>query len=271
MKSQSDCKSRGGGDARRHDGVDDDDFFEPELFHEASPRAGSNLLVRSRRMPGRLSSTRCFLESRGEAEFSDQPRVLTYLETVFNQRYGKDAVGLRTSREMRTIAESIDALVLRAGDLLIQRFKALETSVVDGTWSRADITSLFQRKASGLPLLQSVRPFRGWSASGGVSRRRSSWAKFGGAPRESTSRGPEKYSARGARGHLEKAKIGCSHREAKGAAAGRRRSTASLVSAESGVGGEEAEKTQARRVLLKPGPSERPWKKKLASVAPRLP
>ena len=70
VESQSDCKSRGGGDARRHDGADDDDFFEAELFHEASPRAGSNLLVRSRRMPGRLlaqalSSMRCFLGSRG--------------------------------------------------------------------------------------------------------------------------------------------------------------------------------------------------------------
>ena len=53
---------------------------------------------------------RSFLGS-GEAEISDQPRVLAYLETVFNQRYSKDAVGLRTSREMRTIAESIDALM----------------------------------------------------------------------------------------------------------------------------------------------------------------
>ena len=44
-----------------------------------------------------------------------------------------------------------------------------------------------------------------------------------------------------------------------------------LESAESGVGGEEAEKTQARRVFLKSVPGERPWKKKLASVAPRLP
>ena len=175
MESQSDCKSRGGVDAKRHDGADDDDFFEPELFHEACPRAGSNLLVRSRRMPGRLlaealSSMRCFLGSREEAEIS-------YLETVFNQRYGKDAVGLRASREMRTIAESIDALmegdVLRAGDLLIQRFKALETSVIDGTWSRA---------RHHLPLRQSVRPFRGWCSIGGGSRRRSA------RNRESTAR-----------------------------------------------------------------------------------
>ena len=89
----------------------------------------------------------------GEAEISDQPRVLAYLETVFNQRYGKDAVGLRTSREMRTIAESIDALmegdVLRAGDLLVQRFKALETSVIDGTWARARHGLSMPRSRSG--------------------------------------------------------------------------------------------------------------------------
>ena len=81
---------------------------------------------------------RSFLGLWGEANVSDQPRVWAYRETVFNQRYGKDAVGLRTSREMRTIAEAVDALVegdvLRAGDLLIQRFKALETA---GSTSRA--------------------------------------------------------------------------------------------------------------------------------------
>ena len=67
---------------------------------------------------------------------------------------GKDAVGLRTSREMRTIAESIDALmdgnVLRAGDLLIQRSKALETSVIDSTWSRAQHHELIPEEGVGL-------------------------------------------------------------------------------------------------------------------------
>ena len=51
-------------------GVDDDEFFDSEGFHEASPRASSNLLVRSRRLPGRLlaealSSMKSFLGSRG--------------------------------------------------------------------------------------------------------------------------------------------------------------------------------------------------------------
>ena len=159
LESQSDHKFKCEDDLRRHDGAGSDDFFEPELFHEASPRAVSNLLERSCRLPGRLlaealSSMRSFLGPRGEADVSDQPRVLAYLETVFNQRYGKDAVGLRTSREMRTIAEAVDALVegdvLRAGDLLIQRFKALETSVIDGTWLRARHHELVPEEGVGL-------------------------------------------------------------------------------------------------------------------------
>ena len=55
---------------------------------------------------------------------------------------------------MRTIAESIGALmegdVLRAGDLLIQRFKALENSVIDGTWSRARHHELMPEEGVGL-------------------------------------------------------------------------------------------------------------------------
>ena len=171
-----------GGIAKRHDGCDEDDFFEPELFHEAFPRAGSNLLVRSRRVPGRLlaealSSMRCFLGSRGEAEISDQPRVLAYLKTVFNQRYGKDAGGLRTSREMRSIAESIDALMegtsfeLATFSYNASRLWKPPLSTALGRWPVT--TSLFQKKASDLPRRRSGRPFRGWSSSGGSSRKRS--------------------------------------------------------------------------------------------------
>ena len=195
-------------EATRHDGADDDDFFEPELFHEASPRAGSNLLVRSRRMPGRLlaealSSMRCFLGSRGEADVSDQPRVLANLETVFNQRYGKDAVGERTSREKRTIAESIDALMEGTSfELAISSYSGtrlwkLPSSTAPGR--APDITSLFQgRRRACLCGRASGHFAAGAPAAEGSRQRGASWAKFGGAPRESTIRGPEKHPARDA-------------------------------------------------------------------------
>ena len=69
------------------------------------------------------------------------PRVLTHFGTVFNQRYSRYAVGLRTTREMRTLAEALLALlqcnVPWAGDLVVHRFTVLETSVVHRGWSVA--------------------------------------------------------------------------------------------------------------------------------------
>ena len=63
------------------------------------------------------------------------PRVLTYPGRCSASATRRDAVGLRTSTEWRTLAEALDQLVKgnagRAGDLLIQWSKALETSVGD--------------------------------------------------------------------------------------------------------------------------------------------
>ena len=184
VESQSDHKFKCEDDLRRHDGAGSDDFFEPELFHEASPLlergcgppAGEPVGTTLVAGPPAVSSMRSFLGPREEADVSDQPRVVAYLETVFNQRYGKDAVGLRTSRKMRTIAEAVDALVegdvLRAGDLLIQRFKALETSVIDGTWLRARHHELIPEEGVGLASAAERQAIsRRWSSNDGSSRK----------------------------------------------------------------------------------------------------
>ena len=48
---------------------------------------------------------------------------------------------MRNERHLRTVAESLDALLTgnlcRLGDILAQRFKALETSIADGQWAVA--------------------------------------------------------------------------------------------------------------------------------------
>ena len=68
-------------------------------------------------------------------------RVLAYLTSVFHGRHPPSEVGLRTSKEMRTLARALDALAAgqlpQVGDLLMQRFKALETSVADKSWAVA--------------------------------------------------------------------------------------------------------------------------------------
>ena len=50
-------------------------------------------------------------------------------------------LGLRNEREMRTLAEGLDAIMAgdlgRAGDILMQRFRACEVNVLDGDWTMA--------------------------------------------------------------------------------------------------------------------------------------
>ena len=84
-----------------------------------------------------------FLADRGEAASGrDQLRscAVTYLQVIFLGSQ-TSPVGLRNSRELRTLAEIIDALVQgdlnRVGDLAMQRFKAVEQASQDGRWEVA--------------------------------------------------------------------------------------------------------------------------------------
>ena len=64
----------------------------------------------------------------------------TYLATVLLPSMS-GSMGQRDERELRTIAKAIDLLVsgdsAGAGDVLMQRFKAVETASADGHWSIA--------------------------------------------------------------------------------------------------------------------------------------
>ena len=142
-------------------GGEENEDSPEQLFLAAPARACQDLNIQARRFPGRfladaLSTMQRFLGSRvGAGTTSEElPRVLTYLETVFNQRYTKECVGIRTAREMRTLAEAIDSLLegdsMRTADLLIQRFKAVETSVTDGSWSLARHLELIPEEGVGL-------------------------------------------------------------------------------------------------------------------------
>ena len=55
-------------------------------------------------------------------------------------------MSLRNSRELRTIAESLDLIIkgrpVQAADILIQRFKAVEHSHNTGTWQGAKYLEL---------------------------------------------------------------------------------------------------------------------------------
>ena len=70
------------------------------------------------------------------------PNVKRYLTTILKVTRGKE-LSVRSERELETLAEALDALlsgnIARAGDTLIQRFKALEWTAGNRTpWSVAE-------------------------------------------------------------------------------------------------------------------------------------
>ena len=79
---------------------------------------------------------------------------MTYLTAVFHGMFPPDKVGPRTTREMRTLAEALDALgsgdLPRTADLLVQRFKSVEESVKRGNWDEAGFLELISREHVGL-------------------------------------------------------------------------------------------------------------------------
>ena len=62
-------------------------------------------------------------------------RTLSHLVSIFHGRHPPEQVGVRSGREMRMLALAIDALLEgrppQVGDILMQRFKALEMSVAE--------------------------------------------------------------------------------------------------------------------------------------------
>ena len=76
----------------------------------------------------------------GEHEGKDKlaPVVTSYLTAVLLPAQGT-AIGLRSERELRTLAMAMDLIlegnVARALDVLAQRFKAVESASGEGGWS----------------------------------------------------------------------------------------------------------------------------------------
>ena len=104
-----------------------------------------------------MNAIRRFLRTRGGAGDDSEVEtesVVAYLTAIFHGHHPPGEVGLRSTRELRTIAESIDALnegrLAAVGDILMQRFKALEVSVKDGNWQLAQQLELVASTDVGL-------------------------------------------------------------------------------------------------------------------------
>jgi len=88
-----------------------------------------------------------------------QDVVTTYLTTALvpGATAAGQYMGKGTLRELRTLSESLDALIrgeaAHAGDILMQRFRAIEMSVSDGHWSLAQHLELIpEQTVCSVPL-----------------------------------------------------------------------------------------------------------------------
>ena len=130
----------------------EDDFLssaDDQVFGGAPALgSGSSIMMIHQKEPGRLYQNSLeelsrFLSTRVGATGSPEEThsFLTYLTAVFFGHHPPEKIGAKTAAEMRTLAMALDCLgrgdLPSLGDLLAQRFKALETSVVDGSWSVA--------------------------------------------------------------------------------------------------------------------------------------
>ena len=126
-------------------------------FRVASSRE-VDLMALSQRDPGcllrsALKEMKKYLSARGEANKEDLTagKVVSYLHQILLPQYPK--AGLRSQRELVTLATGLDMLLDgdlgRLGDLLVQRFKAIEASLsADGNWSVARHQELIPTQAS---------------------------------------------------------------------------------------------------------------------------
>ena len=81
------------------------------------------------------------------------PVASAYFLTVILNQY-KDRINLRTSRELRSLAKSLDLIVQnapeRAADVLAQRIKSIEVSLADQSWGRAQHVELIPAEGAVL-------------------------------------------------------------------------------------------------------------------------
>ena len=135
-----------------------------------SPGDGKDLVDKARRRPGGLLKAGLKLMAgflggswgagqagEGTERLEDVRRLVsTYLTTALHPSLGH-TLPRRMERELRTVAEVLDCIlngrIPEAGDILMQRFRALETAATDGTWELAKHMELIpDTRVSSVPM-----------------------------------------------------------------------------------------------------------------------
>eukprot|EP00435_Cladocopium_sp_Y103_P054971 s63_g18.t1 len=159
-------KQRYDGQISLSDSSDEDDDHDSQVFRAGPSSTSKHLQLQeySERKPGRLTARLLrkmqTILAREEGPMQHQagqnltpPTATSYYLTVLVPQY-KDRLNVRTSRELRSIAKALDLLAVgksaKAGDVLTQRYKALELYLADQTWSRAQFLELIPAEGASL-------------------------------------------------------------------------------------------------------------------------
>lgn len=108
-----------------------------------------------------LEAIDTFLSSREGADLlgsqfnsKDRRRFVAYLTTVIQSQHPLKELPKRDARELRTLAQALDLIgtgdLARAADTLIQRFKAVELKLEDGSWEVGSQLELIPSRSMGL-------------------------------------------------------------------------------------------------------------------------
>ena len=132
-------------------------------FRQPFTRGEDELWRLSKRNPGQLLKSGMkelsrYLASRAESGGGDESwssyKMMAYINQVVLVQHPPPAIGVRSHRELITLGTAIDMLIMgelaELGDLLMQRLKALETSLVESNWMSARHQELIPPQAASL-------------------------------------------------------------------------------------------------------------------------
>ena len=153
-------------DSESEDYTDGQGTGEEQVFRAGASGKSHQLQLQeyAEKHPGRLTSRllkkmKTFL-AREEAPLNvlkgqnlTPPVATAYYLTVIANQY-REKLTLRTSRELRSLSKALDLIVQdhpeRAGDVISQRIKAIEVSLADSSWLRAQHLELIPPEGASL-------------------------------------------------------------------------------------------------------------------------
>ena len=142
---------------RKKHGSDSDNDEDRDF--RLAPSRGEGIQTLAKEEPGALFARgmqeirKWCAQREGASGDQDAAIVMKYINSIWHGAHPVSEMGVRSTREMKTIGSALDALLsgelAEVGDVLMQRLKALVQSHKDGHWQVAQHLELVDAKGIG--------------------------------------------------------------------------------------------------------------------------